>query len=273
MDPIRVLVTGGCGFLGTAIISALLSTKRYVITAIDINPPSLGSSTFTTDVHYVRCDVLNPFSLQKLFSEARPAIVVHTVGVYPLGAKRYSMKGKEAVFKVNVEGTRNVLEASRGCGAKGIVYTSSVTVVLDKLDRDFRNVDEKWPTGDVDTSYGRSKVCRSLFPSNPHWLFEIFNISGASGFTFSPCAALFNRTVTSFPSHHPKLTTLRQPLKISSSSPTHTTLLHVPSAQHPSSVPTIRHASPRFIHASPPAKRPSSSAPEPTSKTLSTSQT
>jgi dTDP-4-dehydrorhamnose reductase len=161
MDPIRVLVTGGCGFLGTSIISALLPTKRYAITAIDINPPSLGSTTFTADVRYVRCDVLDSPSLSKVFAEARPAIVIHTVGVYPLGAKRYSMKGKEAVFKVNVEGTRNVLEASRGCGAKSLVYTSSVTVVLDKLDQDFRNVDERWPAGDVDTSYGLSKVCSS----------------------------------------------------------------------------------------------------------------
>jgi sterol-4alpha-carboxylate 3-dehydrogenase (decarboxylating) len=161
MDPIRVLITGGCGFLGTSIISALLSSKRYAITAIDINPPSLGSSTFTADVRYVRCDVLDVSSLQKVFAEARPAIVIHTVGVYPLGAKRYSMKGKEVVFKVNIEGTRNVLEASKECGAKGLVYTSSVTVVLDKMDRDFRNVDERWGAGDVDTSYGLSKVCRS----------------------------------------------------------------------------------------------------------------
>ena len=162
MDPIRVLITGGCGFLGTSIISSLLTSKRYAITAIDINPPSLGSSTFTADVRYVRCDVLDTSSLQKVFQEARPALVIHTVGVCPLGAKRYSMKGKEVVFKVNVEGTRNVLEASKECGAKGMVYTSSVTVVLDKMDRDFRNVDERWVAGDVDTSYGLSKVCWSL---------------------------------------------------------------------------------------------------------------
>jgi sterol-4alpha-carboxylate 3-dehydrogenase (decarboxylating) len=176
MDQIRVLVTGGCGFLGTAIVSALLTTKRYAITAIDINPPSLGSTTFTADVRYVRCDVLDPSSLQKVFAEARPAIVIHTVGVYPLGAKRYSMKGKEAVFKVNVEGTRNVLEASRECGAKGFVYTSSVTVVLDKLDADFRNVDERWPSGNVDTSYGLSKVCRLIL-----FLYEIVGHLSASG--------------------------------------------------------------------------------------------
>lgn len=180
MEQVPILVTGGCGFLGTAIVSALLASKRFSITTIDINPPSLGSTAFPTSVRYVRANVLDPDALQKVFNEARPAMVIHTVGVYPLGLARYSMKGKETVFKVNVEGTRNVLEASKNCGAKGLVYTSSVTVVFDELGRDFKvcssrvyiidlievelmfvfakNIDERWPTGKADTAYGQSKV-------------------------------------------------------------------------------------------------------------------
>lgn len=161
---IPILVTGGCGFLGTEIVSALLSTSRYDITVIDINPPALGTSTFTQNVRYVRCSVLDLSALESVLAEASPAIVVHTVGVYRLGAARYSMVGKEADFQVNVEGTRNVVEAAKKCGARGLVYTSSVTVVLDELGVNFRNVDERWPTGRATTSYGQSKVrlCNSL---------------------------------------------------------------------------------------------------------------
>lgn len=163
-ERIRVLVTGGCGFLGTEIVSALLATQRYEITAIDINPPALGTTTFTQHVRYVRANVLDRDALQKVFDEARPAVVVHTVGVYRLGTARYSTRNKEGEFTVNVEGTRNVLEASKECGARGLVYTSSVTVVLDELGKDFKNVDEEWPTGRAKTSYGQSKVGkRNLF--------------------------------------------------------------------------------------------------------------
>ncbi|KAF2845100.1 C-3 sterol dehydrogenase/C-4 decarboxylase-like protein [Plenodomus tracheiphilus IPT5] len=158
MEQIPVLVTGGCGFLGTSIVSQLLKAKRFAITAIDINPPSLGSTAFTASVRYVRANVLDTEALQKVFDEARPAIVVHTVGVNPLGNARYSMKGKEAVFKVNIEGTRNVVRAAKECGAKGLVYTSSVTVIFDELEADFKNVDEEWPTGRARTSYGISKT-------------------------------------------------------------------------------------------------------------------
>lgn len=139
-------------------MSALLTTRRYTITAIDINPPALGTSTFTQSVRYVRANILDRDALQKVFDEAKPAIVVHTASVYCLDTARYSMKNKEGEFMINVEGTQNVIDASRECGAKGLVYTSSVTVVLDEMDKDFRNVDEEWPTGRATTSYGQSKV-------------------------------------------------------------------------------------------------------------------
>lgn len=182
MEPTNVLVTGGCGFLGTAIVSALLATNRFSITALDINPPSLGTSTFPQQVRYVRCNILDAASLKRVFEEARPAIVVHTVGVYPMGAKRYSQHGRDVVFKVNVEGTRNVVEASRECGAKGLVFTSSVTVVLDDFTKDWRNVDERWGLGEVQTTYGQSKVWEIYFVSCP---FDTISSRSASLVHFS----------------------------------------------------------------------------------------
>lgn len=162
MAPIKVLITGGTGFLGSEIVKALVETRLFSVTAIDINPPSLGTSTFA-DVRYVRANILQREELEKVFSEARPDVVIHTVGVYPLGAARYSRKGEEVVFQINVEGTRNVVRASKACGARALCYTSSVTVVLDELEEEFRNVDERWTTGKATTSYGISKASRNLF--------------------------------------------------------------------------------------------------------------
>ncbi|KAF1996066.1 C-3 sterol dehydrogenase/C-4 decarboxylase-like protein [Amniculicola lignicola CBS 123094] len=157
MERPRIVVTGGTGFLGSEIVKALVAAKRFEVTAVDINPPALGTETFS-QVRYVRASVLDAENLSKVFIEAQPAIVVHTVGVYPLGAARYTTKGKKTVFEINVEGTRNVLDAAKECGAKGLVYTSSVAVLFDELDRDFRHVDESWSTGRATLTYGQSKT-------------------------------------------------------------------------------------------------------------------
>lgn len=162
MPPTKILVTGGTGFLGSEIVKSLVEAKDFTITAVDINPPSLGTKSYP-EVDYVRCDIMQPERLRTIFKRAQPTIVVHTVAVNLLGSARYSMEGKDAVFAINVDGTRNVIEASKECGAKAFVYTSSVTVLVDELEKDFINADETWSTGRATTVYGQTKVSTSPF--------------------------------------------------------------------------------------------------------------
>ena len=153
----RILVTGGTGSLGSEIVKTLTKTSNYETTALDLNPPALGIEAYP-GVRYVRANILQPEELAKVLQEAKPDIVIHTVGVFPIGAARYSQQGREAVFDVNVQGTKNVIQAAKECGAKGLVYTSSITVIADEIDKDFKNADETWPTGSAWLSYGQSKV-------------------------------------------------------------------------------------------------------------------
>ncbi|KAL5382536.1 hypothetical protein PMIN06_012126 [Paraphaeosphaeria minitans] len=157
MAPTKVLVTGGTGFLGSEIVHALVEANEFDITALDINPPSLGTATYSS-VTYVRCDVLDLDRLREVFKETCPTVVLHTVAVNLLGESRYGMQGRDAVFSINVDGTKNVVQVSQECGVKAFVYTSSVTVLLDQLEENFRNADETWSTGRATTLYGQSKT-------------------------------------------------------------------------------------------------------------------
>jgi len=161
MERRTVVVTGGTGFLGSEIVKQLVETKIYKVVALDINPPALGTGTFP-NVHYVRANVLHPEELDKVFQGAKPTIVIHTVGVFDVDAARYTEKNRENIFEVNVQGTKNVVAAAKSCGARGLVYTSSITVLVDQNDADFRNADETWPTGRAKLLYGQSKVI--IFP-------------------------------------------------------------------------------------------------------------
>lgn len=157
MESYRVLVTGGTGFLGSAMVKALTEQKQYAVTVLDIKPPSSNMPSFPP-VRYFQADVLNLESVQKVFKEIRPSIVVHTVGVYPAGNARYSQDGKTALSEINVNGTKNVLDAARQTGVQAFVYTSSCTVVTDDVDHDYPNYDETTQTGNATLIYGQSKT-------------------------------------------------------------------------------------------------------------------
>jgi sterol-4alpha-carboxylate 3-dehydrogenase (decarboxylating) len=142
---------------------------------VDINPPALGTGSFS-EVRYVRANILQPEELHNIFEEAKPTIVIHTVGIVPSVLSRYTSKGRDAIFEVNVQGTKNVVEAAKNCGARGLVYTSSVTVLVDEMGVDIKNADETWITGRATTVYGQSKTAAENF------------VLSQNTFTFQTCS-------------------------------------------------------------------------------------
>lgn len=106
--------------MGSQIVKALVEASVFDITALDLNPPALGTKSFA-QVRYVRADVLQISELQRVVNEARPTVVIHTVAISPLGMARYSRKGWQEVWNVNVQGTKNVVAASKQCGARALV--------------------------------------------------------------------------------------------------------------------------------------------------------
>lgn len=116
--PHRIAVTGAPGYVGT-VLTRHLAERGDVdsLLAIDVREPSqaLGSK-----VTFVRQDVSEPFP--GLFAEHEVDTVVHLAYVLRQGRNR------DANRRVNVDGTRNTLEACRRGGVTRIVYLSSTSV-------------------------------------------------------------------------------------------------------------------------------------------------
>ncbi|KAK6340659.1 erg26, C-3 sterol dehydrogenase [Orbilia brochopaga] len=143
------VIIGGCGFLGTAITHALLSKHPSCkITAADIRSPSTHPSH--PNITYATVDITSLSSITTLLETTRPAVVFHTASpVHGLG--------REIYFKVNVDGTRNVVTACQTAGVKVLVYTSSAGVVYDGSA--LVNVDERHPFPAVPyDAYNESKA-------------------------------------------------------------------------------------------------------------------
>lgn len=127
----KVLVTGGNGFLGGAIVRELKARGHKVASASrrpSAELAKLGVRTLT-------CDVRNRDHVERAV-EGHEAIV-HTAAL--TGLHGYTLD----FVRTNVEGTELLLDAARRHGLKAFVHTSSPSVVFDG--KDHRNADESLP--------------------------------------------------------------------------------------------------------------------------------
>ncbi len=112
----KILVTGGAGFLGINLIRYLLNKQHYVI-SLDINHfdyPDVNNS-----VEIFRGDIRDKEFLIESFKNVD--VVVHTAAALPLYKK-------EEIFSTDIEGTHNVLDAARINDVKRVVHISSTAV-------------------------------------------------------------------------------------------------------------------------------------------------
>jgi UDP-glucose 4-epimerase len=123
----RVLVTGGAGFIGSNLVDRLLADGHEVVVVDDLSSgdranldAAAGSDRFALHV----LDVRDP-ALAELAAEARPEVVCHLAAQISV---RRSVADPLHDARVNVEGTVAVLAAAHRGGARKVVFASSVAV-------------------------------------------------------------------------------------------------------------------------------------------------
>ncbi|KAI9651023.1 erg26, C-3 sterol dehydrogenase [Ciborinia camelliae] len=132
----RVLVIGGCGFLGHHIVSLLHDRYHCTISVLDLRTTRNRHSS--QDITYHDGDITSIESLLSIFNLVKPDVVVHT-------ASPVAITGTNELFhKVNVGGTKCVVEACQKTGVKALVFTSSASIISDNT-VDLVNADERWP--------------------------------------------------------------------------------------------------------------------------------
>lgn len=158
----HVLVTGGCGFLGSHIVGLLLERSiTSKLSVLDLHT----SRNRQEKADYYDGDITDSDGVKTLFEKLKPDVVIHTAS--PI----FNANNPDLMYKVNVDGTKALVKAAQDSGVKAFVYTSSASIISDQKNN-IIYADERWsilPQNAQPEYYSFTKVPTSPnFDSLPH---------------------------------------------------------------------------------------------------------
>ncbi|MGN6225931.1 MAG: UDP-glucose 4-epimerase GalE [Dyella sp.] len=126
----RVLVTGGCGYIGSHTITDLTSRGHEVAIVDNFSNASpavlerLASITGVRPISF-QADIRDRAALLSIFQEVRPDAVIHFAALKSVGE---SWEQPLRYFDNNITGTIVLLQVMHECGVRKLVFSSSATV-------------------------------------------------------------------------------------------------------------------------------------------------
>ena len=181
----KILVTGGAGYIGSHTCLELLSAG-HTVTVVDnycnSNPESLNRVESITGktVTRIEADIRDGAAMERALRQSGAEAVIHFAGLKAVGE---SVQQPLRYYDNNVVGTLRLLEAMQTCGVKKLVFSSSATVYGDPHRLPLT---EDHPLS-ATNPYGRSKLViedmlRDAFAGDASWRFcllRYFNPVGA----------------------------------------------------------------------------------------------
>ena len=182
----KILVTGGCGFIGSHTCVELLNSGYDVVIADNLYNAKamvvdrIEKITGRRPAFY-EIDVLDREKLNDLFDREKIDAVIHFAGYKAVGESTHK---PIEYYHNNLETTLTLCDVMRAHGVKKFVFSSSATVYGDPA---FVPITEECPMGETTNPYGATKsmqerILTDIWKSDNDWnimLLRYFNPIGA----------------------------------------------------------------------------------------------
>ena len=174
----KVLVTGGAGYIGSVVASQLVGAGHETVVLDDFSRGHPGA--VPEEARLVRGNLLDAGLVRETLAEGYDG-VLHFAALSLVGQ---SVQEPELYYRNNVCGTLNLLEAMRESGAEKLVFSSTAAVYGEPEQVPIRETDPTLPTN----PYGSSKLAVDRLIGAVAWArglaatsLRYFNVAGASG--------------------------------------------------------------------------------------------
>ena len=182
----KILVTGGAGYIGSHTCLELLNQGHEVVVVDNLCnscEEALNRVKELTgkDLAFYEADILDKEALNRVFDQEKIDAVIHFAGLKAVGE---SVAKPLEYYHNNITGTLVLCDVMRSHGVKKIIFSSSATVYGDPA---FIPITEDCPKGKITNPYGQTKsmleqVLTDLHVADPEWnviLLRYFNPVGA----------------------------------------------------------------------------------------------
>ena len=186
----RVLVTGGAGYIGGT-VARLLLREGHEVTVLD-NLCHSKRTALPDDVPFVACDLLDRDTLLSFLRSEHFDGVMHFAALIEAGE---SMQRPEIYFRNNTSGTLNLLDAMHQSGHDRLVFSSTAACYGEPRSSPIREDAALCPTN----PYGESKL---LVEQMLRWFSELHGLRYASLRYFNVAGAAYDYGESHEPESH-----------------------------------------------------------------------
>lgn len=174
----RVLVTGGAGYIGSVAIERLLEAGHEVVALDSLERGH--AAAIPESVRFIKCDLRDRSATLEAVRSADVEAIMHFAALHLVSE---SVTNPGDYFQTNIGGGINLLCAARDCGIKRFVFSSTAAVYGEPESLPVKETDPKNPIN----PYGHSKyIVEQFFPDferehGINWAaFRYFNVAGAT---------------------------------------------------------------------------------------------
>ena len=169
----RILVTGGAGYIGSHTCLELLNQGHEVVVFDNLSNSSEESlrrvkKLTGKDIVFYKADMLDRDALEAIFEKEKIDAVIHFAGLKAVGE---SVAKPLEYYYNNITGTLVLCDVMRKHGVKKIIFSSSATVYGDPA---FVPITEDCPKGQCTNPYGQTKsmleqILTDIQKADPEW--------------------------------------------------------------------------------------------------------